>query len=120
MNIEILEFNRDKFITECKIASHALKEFSWDNNKWSSSLLFYELNLNQKKRTNKKYLSREFIDIAKSVIWHECLDNPAKGVNYIISLRLIESALITYNEKANICLLTYKVIEYAQTLAFKR
>ncbi|EFA7829581.1 hypothetical protein C3V05_000052 [Escherichia coli] len=120
MDIEILEFNRDKFITECKIASHALKEFSWDNNKWSSSLLFYELNLNQKKRTNKKYLSREFIDIAKSVIWHECLDNPAKGGNYIISLRLIESALITYNEKANICLLTYKVIEYAQTLAFKR
>lgn len=57
MNIEILEFNRDKFITECKIASHALKEFSWDNNKWSSSLLFYELNLNQKKRTNKNILA---------------------------------------------------------------
>ncbi|EEZ4163970.1 hypothetical protein DIC84_000857, partial [Escherichia coli] len=120
MNIEILESNRDKFINECKIASYSLEEFSWDSNKWSSSLLFYELNLNQKKRTNKKYLSKAFIDVAKAVIWHECLDNSAKGVNYIISLRLIESALITHNKKANVCLLTYKIIEYAQTLAFKR
>ncbi|EPV1058939.1 hypothetical protein ACV1SS_001612 [Salmonella enterica subsp. enterica serovar Newport] len=120
MNIEILEFNRDKFINECKIASNSLEEFSWDNNKWSSYLLFYELNLNQKKTTNKKYLSKEFINIAKAVIFHECLDNPNKGKNYIVSLRLIESSLRTHYKKANICMLTYRTLEYAQVLAFKR
>ncbi|MBS9444266.1 hypothetical protein [Photorhabdus heterorhabditis] len=120
MDICNLEFNRDIFINECKTASLSPKIISWEKFKWGSEILFYKLNLNNERGKDKKLLNKEFIDLAKAIIWHECLENSLKAKNYLVSLRLIESSLLNYYEEANICLLTYKILEHAQKLAFDK
>ncbi|HBK4691817.1 TPA: DNA-binding protein [Serratia marcescens] len=111
--------NLEEFISFCKTQFYQQKrKYTWDNNYWKGLGVFIKLKSKYWETNNS--MNDEFIDFAKAyILYQRCLTRKKTLKHEMLTLRIVEEALIKLTNSAHVKDCNYKVFDMAMSIVQK-